>query len=77
MDKIPEPNSEVVENVKYYLDRANQIMEKIGHPFAHRVYQAITQYVVNYPGVEILIQNPLSSLLRINLGRNYYPNCGE
>ena len=21
----------------------------MGHPFAHRVYQAITQYVVNYP----------------------------
>jgi hypothetical protein len=26
-------------------------MESIGHPFAHRVYQAITQYVINYPGV--------------------------
>lgn len=26
-------------------------MDKLGHPFAHRVYQAITRYVVNYPGV--------------------------
>ncbi|GAX44862.1 hypothetical protein NIES4075_58810 [Tolypothrix sp. NIES-4075] len=50
--KIPEPQSELVEKVKYYLDRANQVMEKMGHPFAHRVYQGITQYVVNYPLVE-------------------------
>nr|WP_236116941.1 AAA family ATPase [Hassalia byssoidea] len=50
--KIPEPQSDVVEKVKYYLDRANNVMEKMGHPFAHRVYQGITQYVVNYPMVE-------------------------
>ena len=47
----PDPNSEVVRKVRSDLDRANQIMEKLGHPFAHRVYQAITAYVVNYPGV--------------------------
>ena len=47
----PVPNSLVVEEVRRYLDNANQIMEKLGHPFAHRVYQAITAYVVNYPGV--------------------------
>ncbi len=50
--KIPKPNSEVVESIKSYLDRTNQVMEKMGHPFAHRVYQSITQYVVNYPTVE-------------------------
>ncbi|BAY90679.1 MULTISPECIES: AAA family ATPase [unclassified Tolypothrix] len=50
--KTPDPHSQIVEKVKSYLDRANQVMEKMGHPFAHRVYQAITQYVVNYPGVE-------------------------
>ncbi len=50
--KTPDPHSQVVEKVKSYLDRANQVMEKMGHPFAHRVYQAITQYVVNYPGVD-------------------------
>ncbi|AMW30814.1 AAA family ATPase [Arthrospira platensis] len=47
----PQVNSPVVRKVKEYLDQANNVMEKIGHPFAHRVYQAITQYVVNYPGV--------------------------
>ncbi|BAY65301.1 hypothetical protein NIES22_54040 [Calothrix brevissima NIES-22] len=50
--KTPDPHSQVVEKVKSYLDQANQVMEKMGHPFAHRVYQAITQYVVNYPGVD-------------------------
>ncbi len=49
--KTPDQNSEVVQKVKDYLDQANNIMESIGHPFAHRVYQAITQYVINYPGV--------------------------
>ncbi|MCF3626161.1 AAA family ATPase [Planktothrix agardhii 1801] len=49
--KTPDQSSEVVEKVKDYLDKANNIMESIGHPFAHRVYQAITQYVINYPGV--------------------------
>lgn len=48
----PDTNSEVVKQVRVYLNRVNQVMEKIGHSFAHRVYQAITQYVVNYPGVE-------------------------
>jgi len=48
----PNPQSELVENVKSYLDRANKVMEKMGHPFAHRVYQGIIQYVVNYPMVE-------------------------
>ncbi|MEA5560433.1 AAA family ATPase [Planktothrix agardhii] len=52
--KTPDQNSEVVKKVKDYLDQANNIMESIGHPFAHRVYQAITQYVINYPGVSDL-----------------------
>jgi 5-methylcytosine-specific restriction endonuclease McrBC GTP-binding regulatory subunit McrB len=52
--KTPDQNSEVVQKVKDYLDRTNNIMESIGHPFAHRVYQAITQYVINYPGVSDL-----------------------
>ncbi|MDK2408664.1 AAA family ATPase [Aphanizomenon sp. PH219] len=50
--KIPDPNSQIVERVKYFLNQTNEVMEKIGHPFAHRVYQAITQYVINYPEVE-------------------------
>lgn len=50
--KKPESNSEVVKEVRQYLVRANQVMEKMGHPFAHRVYQAIIQYIVNYPMVD-------------------------
>ena len=49
--KQPHQNDTVVENVKKYLDDTNQVMETMGYPFAHRVYQAITKYVVNYPGV--------------------------
>ena len=49
--RSPDPNSEVVTKLRGYLDRANNIMDKLGHPFAHRVYQAITSYVINYPGV--------------------------
>jgi hypothetical protein len=49
--RSPVPDSEVVTKLRDYLDRANNIMDKLGHPFAHRVYQAITRYVVNYPGV--------------------------
>ncbi len=30
-------------------DRANNIMEQLGRPFAHRVYQGIAKYVANYP----------------------------
>ena len=47
----PDPDSEIVTKLRNYLNRANEIMDKLGHPFAHRVYQAITRYVVNYPGV--------------------------
>jgi 5-methylcytosine-specific restriction endonuclease McrBC GTP-binding regulatory subunit McrB len=47
----PQPNSELVNKIRNFLDSANKIMDKLGHPFAHRVYQAITRYVVNYPGV--------------------------
>ena len=49
--RSPVPHSETVKKLRDYLDRANAIMDKLGHPFAHRVYQAITRYVVNYPGV--------------------------
>ena len=48
----PVPTSETVTKLRSYLDRANAIMDELGHPFAHRVYQAITRYVVNYPGIE-------------------------
>jgi 5-methylcytosine-specific restriction endonuclease McrBC GTP-binding regulatory subunit McrB len=51
--KRPESNSEVVKEVRQYVVQANQVMEKMGHPFAHRVYQAIIQYIVNYPTVDL------------------------
>lgn len=50
--KEPDPDSPMVIEIKDFVDRANAIMEKLGHPFAHRVYQAIAKYVVNYPGAE-------------------------
>lgn len=48
-----QPNAQpaIVEKLNKTLTRANTVMEKMGHPFAHRVYQAIAWYVVNYPGV--------------------------
>lgn len=47
-----DPNSLVVRKLHDILDETNQLMEKMGHPFAHRVYQSIVQYIVNYPGVD-------------------------
>lgn len=47
--KQPTEESELAREVKSYVDRANGIMEKLGRPFAHRVYQAIAKYVINYP----------------------------
>ncbi len=48
----PQSDSKVVQMVEKYLEQVNKVMEKMGHSFAHRVYQSITQYVVNYPGAE-------------------------
>jgi uncharacterized coiled-coil DUF342 family protein len=43
-------NSDAIRKVSGILDRMNVEMEAMGHPFAHRVYQAIATYVANYPG---------------------------
>jgi len=48
----PDPNTTIVQEIKEFVDQANAIMEALGHPFAHRVYQAIAKYVVNYPGAD-------------------------
>jgi predicted nucleic acid-binding Zn-ribbon protein len=50
--KTPACESELINRLNDLLDRTNRIMEKLGHPFAHRVYQAIVTYVINYPGVQ-------------------------
>ena len=47
--KQPSPNSAATELVKDYVDRANEIMELLDRPFAHRVFQAFAKYVANYP----------------------------
>jgi 5-methylcytosine-specific restriction endonuclease McrBC GTP-binding regulatory subunit McrB len=69
----PDNNSEVVKQVEVYLDRANQVMEKIGHSFAHRVYQAITQYVVNYPGVEDVNSDAFRFAIADQFGQKLLP----
>ena len=40
------------EKLNNYLENLNSAMETVGRPFGHRVHQAITQYIANYPGVE-------------------------
>lgn len=47
-----EPSPDLIEKVKYYVDSANDIMESLGRPFAHRVFQAFTKYVCNYPNAD-------------------------
>lgn len=32
-----------------YCQKLNEALEKVGRPFGHRIHQAITQYVANYP----------------------------
>ncbi len=71
--KIPNPNSSVVESIKKYLNNANEVMEKLGHPFAHRVYQAMIQYVVNYPGVEEVNSSAFKFALGDQFGQKLLP----
>lgn len=47
-----EPSPDLAEKVKHYVDEANDIMESLGRPFAHRVFQAFTKYVCNYPNAD-------------------------
>jgi len=44
--------SATTELVKKYVDRANEIMDSLGRPFAHRVFQAFAKYVANYPNAD-------------------------
>lgn len=50
--KHPSPSSSATASVKYYVDRANVIMDSLGRPFAHRVFQAFAKYVANYPNAD-------------------------
>ena len=71
--RSPDPNSEMVDKVRSYLNRANDIMDKLGHPFAHRVYQAITRYVVNYPGVVEGNKKAFNAALADQFGQKLLP----
>jgi hypothetical protein len=48
-------------------------MEKMGHPFAHRVYQAIIQYVVNYPEVNGIDSPAFKFALADQFGQKLLP----
>ncbi len=69
--QTPQPNSDLVGKIRSYLDQTNAIMERIGHPFAHRVYQAITAYVVNYP--EIYKEEVFKQALADQFGQKLLP----
>ncbi|MCZ2205349.1 AAA family ATPase [Cylindrospermopsis raciborskii] len=71
--RTPVPKSDVVKEVEYYLNRANKVMEKMGHPFAHRVYQAIAQYVVNYPEVNGIDSESFRFALADQFGQKLLP----
>ncbi len=69
----PDANSELVSKVKEYINSINTVMEKMGHPFAHRVYQAIAQYVVNYPGVEGVDSEAFKWAIADQIGQKLLP----
>ena len=71
--RSPDLNSEFVTKLREYLNRANVIMDKLGHPFAHRVYQAITRYVVNYPGVVEGNKSAFNAALADQFGQKLLP----
>lgn len=71
--RTPQSNSLVVEKVQEYVNQANHIMERLGHPFAHRVYQAITRYVVNYPGVSDTESPEFRAALADQFGQKLLP----
>lgn len=71
--RTPVPESDVVKGVESYLNRANEVMEKMGHPFAHRVYQAIIQYVVNYPEVNGIDSPAFKFALADQFGQKLLP----
>lgn len=68
----PSPDSALTEKVKDYVDRANSLMEELGRPFAHRVYQAIAKYVANYPGVQT-DDNTLNQAIADQFGQKLLP----
>ena len=67
-----DPSPDLTETVKYYVDKANEIMESLGFPFAHRVFQAFTKYVCNYPDADR--DRRFASRSPINSVKSFYQN---
>lgn len=71
--KEPVHDSDVVKTVADLLNQTNQIMGQMGHPFAHRVYQSIVNYVVNYPGVKTVKSEEFKWALADQFGQKILP----
>lgn len=69
---INEPIQGHTDIVKDYVDRANTIMEQLGRPFAHRVYQGIAKYVANYPNANH-DQSIMNSAIADQFGQKLLP----
>ena len=69
----PEENSPLVKQLEIWLNKTNHIMAEMGHPFAHRVYQSIIYYVVNYPGVTDVKSDAFKWALADQFGQKILP----
>jgi predicted nucleic acid-binding Zn-ribbon protein len=69
----PEENSPLVKQLEIWLNKTNHVMAEMGHPFAHRVYQSIIYYVVNYPGVTDVKSDAFKWALADQFGQKILP----
>lgn len=69
----PDANSELVKHLEICLNKTNHIMAEMGHPFAHRVYQSIIYYIVNYPGVRDIKSEAFKWALADQFGQKILP----
>ncbi len=69
----PEENSPLVKQLEILLNKTNHVMADMGHPFAHRVYQSIIYYVVNYPGVTDVNSEAFKWALADQFGQKILP----
>ncbi len=69
----PEENSPLVKQLEILLNKTNHVMAEMGHPFAHRVYQSIVYYVVNYPGVTDVKSDGFKWALADQFGQKILP----
>ena len=71
--KKPVSDSPIVKQVEKLLSKTNHIMGELGHPFAHRVYQSIVYYVVNYPEIEDVNSEAFKSAISDQFGQKILP----